>query len=146
MANQPSFAETRKGKQEETKQFMRCKKMTDMTRRNFLKSAGVMTLAVAAAGVLSGCNSSKNPVMADVEVQYWYESYLLGKKKQVDDGSYKETVSVVKGGKVKKEQIEQTLRNIRINHSFDLKNKGLTEFDVDWTAEKPVAKIEMALA
>ena len=55
--------------------------MTDMTRRNFLKSAGVMTLAVAAAGVLSGCNSSKNPVMADVEVQYWYESYLLGKKK-----------------------------------------------------------------
>jgi hypothetical protein len=146
MTNQPSFAETRKGKQEETKQFMRCKKMTDMTRRNFLKSAGVMTLAVAAAGVLSGCNSSKNPVMADVEVQYWYESYLLGKKKQVDDGSYKETVSVVKGGKVKKEQIEQTLRNIRINHSFDLKNKGLTEFDVDWTAEKPVAKIEMALA
>ena len=120
--------------------------MTNMTRRNFLKSAGVMALTVAAAGVLSGYNSSKNPVMADVEVQYWYESYLLGKKKQVDDGSYKETVSVVKGGKVKKEQIEQTLRNIRINHSFDLKNKGLTEFDVDWTAEKPVAKIEMALA
>ena len=53
--------------------------MTNMTRRNFLKSAGVMTLAVAAAGVLSGCDSSsKNPVMADVEVQYWYESALLG--------------------------------------------------------------------
>ena len=120
--------------------------MTDITRRNFLKSAGVMALAVAAAGVLSGCDSRKNPVMADVEVQYWYESYLLGKKKQVDDGSYKETVSVVKGGKVKKEQIEQTLRNIRINHSFDLKNKGLTEFDVDWTAGKPVAKIEMVVA
>ena len=120
--------------------------MTDMTRRNFLKSAGVMTLAVAAAGVLSGCNSSKNPVMADVEVQYWYESYLLGKKKQVDDGSYKETVSVVKGGKVKKEQIEQTLRNVRTNKGFKLKNERLTEFDVDWTAEKPVAKIEMALA
>lgn len=120
--------------------------MTDITRRNFLKSAGVMALAVAAAGVLSGCDSrSKNPVMADVEVQYWYESTLFGQK-QVDNGSYTETVSVVKGGKVKKEQIEQTLRNIRINHSFDLKNKGLTEFDVDWTAEKPVAKIEMALA
>ena len=72
--------------------------MTNMTRRNFLKSAGVMTLAVAAAGVLSGCDSSsKNPVMADVEVQYWYESALLGKKTQVDDGSYTETVSVVKG-------------------------------------------------
>ena len=120
--------------------------MTDITRRNFLKSAGVMALAVAAAGVLSGCNSSKNPVMADVEVQYWYESYLLDQKKQVDDGSYKETVSVVKGGKVKKEQIEKTLKDILTNKNFKLKNERLTEFDVDWTAEKPVAKIEMVVA
>lgn len=119
--------------------------MTDMTRRNFLKSAGVMALTVAVAGVLSGCNSSKNPVMADVEVQYWYESFHFGQK-QVDDGLYTETVSVVKGGKVKKEQIEQTLRNVRTNKGFKLKNERLTEFDVDWTAGKPVAKIEMALA
>lgn len=119
--------------------------MTDMTRRNFMKSAGVMALAVAAAGVLSGCDSSKNPVMADVEVQYWYESALFGQK-QVDDGSYTETVSVVKGGNVKKEQIEETLKKIRTNQGFKLKNEGLTEFDVDWTAEKPVAKIEMVLA
>lgn len=119
--------------------------MTDITRRNFLKSAGVMALTVAAAGVLSGCNSSKNPVMADVEVQYWYESTLFGQK-QVDDGLYTETVSVVKGGKVKKEQIEQTLRNVRTNKGFKLKNERLTEFDVDWTAGKPVAKIEMAVA
>lgn len=119
--------------------------MTNMTRRNFLKSAGVMALAVAAAGVLSGCDSSKNPVMADVEVQYWYESALFGQK-QVDDGSYTETVSVVKDGNVKKEQIEETLKKIRTNQGFKLKNEGLTEFDVDWTAEKPVAKIEMVLA
>ena len=119
--------------------------MTNMTRRNFLKSAGVMTLAVAAAGVLSGRDSSKNPVMADVEVQYWYESTLFGQK-QVDDGSYTETVSVVKGGNVKKEQIEKTLKDIRTNKNFKLKNEGLTEFDVDWTAEKPVAKIEMVVA
>lgn len=119
--------------------------MTDMTRRNFLKSAGVMTLAVAAAGVLSGCNSSKNPVMADVEVQYWYESTLFGQK-QVNDGSYTETVSVVKGGKVKKEQIEKTLKDILTNKTFKLKNERLTEFDVDWTAGKPVAKIEMVVA
>ena len=119
--------------------------MTNMTRRNFLKSAGVMALAVAAAGVLSGCDSSKNPVMADVEVQYWYESALFGQK-QVDDGSYTETVSVVKSGKVKKEQIEETLKKIRTNQGFKLKNEGLTEFDVDWTAEKPVAKIEMVIA
>lgn len=119
--------------------------MTDMTRRNFLKSAGVMTLAVAAAGVLSGCNSSKNPVMADVEVQYWYESFHFGQK-QVDDGLYTETVSVVKGGNVKKEQIEKTLKDILTNKGFKLKNERLTEFSVDWTAGKPVAKIEMAVA
>ena len=119
--------------------------MTNMTRRNFLKSAGVMTLAVAAAGVLSGCDSSKNPVMADVEVQYWYESTLFGQK-QVDDGSYTETLSVVKGGKVKKEQIEKTLKDILTNKGFKLKNERLTEFDVDWTAGKPVAKIEMVTA
>ena len=119
--------------------------MTDMTRRNFLKSAGVMALAVAAAGVLSGCNNSKNPVMADVEVQYWYESTLFGQK-QVDNGSYTETVSVVKGGKVKKEQIEKTLKDILTNKTFKLKNERLTEFDVDWTAGKPVAKIEMVVA
>ena len=120
--------------------------MTNMTRRNFLKSAGVMALAVAAAGVLSGCDSSsKNPVMADVKVQYWYESSLFGQK-QVDDGSYTETVSVVKGGTVKKEQIDETLKKIRVNNSFKLADETLTEFDVDWTAEKPVAKIEMVLA
>lgn len=119
--------------------------MTGITRRNFLKSAGVMALAVAAAGVLSGCNSSKNPVMADVEVQYWYESTLFGQK-QVDNGSYTETVSVVKGGKVKKEQIEKTLKDILTNKTFKLKNERLTEFDVDWTAGKPVAKIEMVVA
>lgn len=104
-----------------------------------------MALAVAAAGVLSGCNSSKNPVMADVEVQYWYESTLFGQK-QVDNGSYTETVSVVKGGKVKKEQIEKTLKDILTNKTFKLKNERLTEFDVDWTAGKPVAKIEMVVA
>ena len=119
--------------------------MTNMTRRNFLKSAGVMTLAVAAAGVLSGCDSSKNPVMADVEVQYWYESNILGRT-QVDGGSYTETVSVVKRGKVKKEQIEKTLKDIRTNTGFKLENEELTEFDVDWTEEKPVAKIKMVLA
>lgn len=120
--------------------------MTNMTRRNFLKSAGVMTLAVAAAGVLSGCDSSsKNPVMADVEVQYWYESLILGQK-QVDDGSYTEPVSVVKSGNVKKEQIEETLKKIRVNNSFKLADETLTEFKVDWTAEKPVAKIEMVIA
>lgn len=119
--------------------------MTNVTRRNFLKSAGVMALAVAAAGVLSGCDGSKNPVMAEVEVQYWYESLSLGET-QVDGGSYTEKVSVVKDGKVKKEQIEETLKKIRTNKGFKLENEKLTEFDVDWTAKTPVAKIKMVVA
>lgn len=116
--------------------------MTDMTRRNFLKSAGVMTLAVAAAGVLSGCNSSKNPVMADVKVEYWRKSSLLGDQKVSNE--YDETVSVVKSGKVKKEQL-QKLGKVMVNTGYKLSDSTATEFDVDWTQEPPVAKVWMKL-
>ena len=118
--------------------------MTNMTRRNFLKSAGVMALAVAAAGVLSGCNSSKNPVMADVEVQYWRKSNFLGDQKLGNKDEYDETVSVVKGGKVKKEKLKN-LGNVTVNTGYKLIDSQATEFEVDWTAEKPVAKIWMEL-
>ena len=119
--------------------------MTNMTRRNFLKSAGVMTLAVAAAGVLSGCDSSKNPVMADVEVQYWRKSNFLSDQKLGNKDEYDETVSVVKGGKVKKEQLKN-LNDVITNTGFKLIDSKATEFEVDWTAGKPVAKIEMVTA
>lgn len=118
--------------------------MTDMTRRNFLKSAGVMALAVAAAGVLSGCNSSKNPAMADVKVEYWRKSSILGDQKVGNKDEYDETVNVVKGGKVKKEQL-QNLGNVLKNTGYKLIDSQATEFEVDWTAEKPVAKIWMEL-
>ena len=118
--------------------------MTNMTRRNFLKSAGVMTLAVAAAGVLSGCDSSKNPVMADVKVQYWRKSNILGNQKVGNNDEYDETVSVVKSGKVKKEQL-QKLGNVMVNTGYKLSDSTATEFDVDWTQEPPVAKVWMEL-
>ena len=118
--------------------------MTNMTRRNFLKSAGVMTLAVAAAGVLSGCNSSKNPVMADVKVQYWRKSNFLGNQKVGNNDEYDETVSVVKSGKVKKEQ-QQKLAHVMVNTGYKLSDSTATEFDVDWTQEPPVAKVWMEL-
>ena len=118
--------------------------MTDMTRRNFLKSAGVMALAVAAAGVLSGCNSSKNPVMADVEVQYWRKSNFLSDQKLGNNDEYDETVSVVKSGKVKKEQL-QKLGNVMVNTGYKLSDSTATEFDADWTQEPPVAKVWMEL-
>lgn len=119
--------------------------MTNMTRRNFLKSAGVMALAVAAAGVLSGCDSSsKNPVMADVKVEYWREKNNWLQDLHIGDGAYDETVSVVKSGKVKKEQL-QKLGNVMVNTGYKLSDSTATEFDVDWTQEPPVAKVWMEL-
>ena len=119
--------------------------MTNMTRRNFLKSAGVMALAVAAAGVLSGCDSSsKNPVMADDKVEYWREKNNWLQDLHIGDGAYDETVSVVKSGKVKKEQL-QKLGKVMVNTGYKLSDSTATEFDVDWTQEPPVAKVWMKL-
>lgn len=118
--------------------------MTNMTRRNFLKSAGVMALAVAAAGVLSGCDSSKNPVMEDVKVEYWRKNSFLGDQKVGNNDEYDETVSVVKSGKVKKEQL-QNLGKVTVNTGYKLSDSTATEFDVDWTQEPPVAKVWMEL-
>ena len=118
--------------------------MTNMTRRNFLKSAGVMTLAVAAAGVLSGCDSSKNPVMEDVKVEYWRKNSFLGDQKVGNNDEYDETVSVVKSGKVKKEQL-QNLGKVTVNTGYKLSDSTATEFDVGWTQEPPVAKVWMEL-
>ena len=119
--------------------------MTDITRRNFLKSACVMALSAAAAGVLSGCDSrSKNPVMADVKVQYWRKSNFLGNQKVGNNDEYDETVSVVKSGKVKKEQL-QNLGKVMVNTGYKLSDSTATEFDVDWTQEPPVAKVWVEL-
>lgn len=40
--------------------------MSNISRRQFLKGAGVATLAVAAAGVLAGCSKEDVPVIPDV--------------------------------------------------------------------------------
>lgn len=104
-----------------------------------------MALAVAAAGVLSGCDSSsKNPVMADVKVEYWREKNNWLQDLHIGDGAYDETVSVVKSGKVKKEQL-QKLGKVMVNTGYKLSDSTATEFDVDWTQEPPVAKVWMKL-
>ena len=43
--------------------------MSKISRRNFIKGAGVPALSVAAAGMLTGCGSSA-PEMVDVTVKY----------------------------------------------------------------------------
>ena len=100
---------------------------------------------MAAAGVLSGCDSSsKNPVMADVKVEYWREKNNWLQDLHIGDGAYDETVSVVKSGKVKKEQL-QKLGKVMVNTGYKLSDSTATEFDVDWTQEPPVAKVWMKL-
>ena len=80
--------------------------------------------------------------MADVKVEYWRKSSLLGDQKVSNE--YDETVSVVKSGKVKKEQL-QKLGNVMVNTGYKLSDSTATEFDVDWTQEPPVAKVWMEL-
>jgi len=111
--------------------------MTNMTRRNFLKSAGVM----------AGCDASSasdNPVLEEVTVQYWRKSSVLGDQKVGNNDEYDETVSVVKSGKVKKEQLKN-LGKVTVNTGYKLSDSTATEFDVDWTQEPPVAKVWMEL-
>lgn len=121
--------------------------MTNMTRRNFLKSAGVMTLAVAAAGVLSGCDSSsKNPVMEDVKVEYWREKSQWYQDLHIGDGAYDETVSVVKGSeKFKKELLKNLGSACSGSTTYDIA-KVADEIAIDRSnPEKLVAKVYLQL-
>ena len=115
--------------------------MTNMTRRNFMKSAGVMALAVAAAGVLSGCDSSsKNPVMAGVTVKYYRNNSFGGEPHYLS--GYDEPVSVVKGGKVKKSQLTK-LGEILSTGSLRVVDNA-EEFEVtNWETENPVAEVHL---
>lgn len=115
--------------------------MTNMTRRNFLKSAGVMALAVAAAGVLSGCDSSsKNPVMETVNVEYWYKGF--GSETPIENHKYDEPVSVVKGSeKFKKELLKNLGSACSGSTTYDI-NKVADEIAIDRSnPEKLVAKV-----
>ena len=75
--------------------------MSKISRRNFIKGAGVAALAVAAAGVLAGCGSSA-PEMVEVHVGYYYKDFFGDVKPIQDADKYAEVVSVVKGSKVKR--------------------------------------------
>lgn len=118
--------------------------MTNMTRRNFLKSAGVMALAVAAAGVLSGCDSSKNPVMADVTVKYEKYNRLLDKYEPIgNDEEYDETVQVVKGQKsIEKDKLKNL--SAVCNFTGYSMEKAPETIDIDWTTETPIAKVQLS--
>ena len=111
--------------------------MSNISRRKFLKGAGVAALAVAAAGMLTGCGSSA-PEMVDVTVEYFgYKTYQL-----VSLDKYNETISVVKGQKTIKKELLQNLGSVCENEKYTGEDVP-EEITIVWTGETPVAKVEL---
>ena len=113
--------------------------MSNISRRQFLKSAGVAALAVAAAGMLTGCGSSA-PEMVDVTVKYFgFKTYQYVPL----DEKYNETISVVKGQKtIKKEQLTK-LGSVCQNSGYSAE-KAPEEIEIDWTGKTPVAQVKLS--
>ena len=116
--------------------------MSNISRRKFLKGAGVAVLAVAASGVLAGCSSA--PEMVDVTVKYTKLNTLLNRYDTIgSEGEYDETISVVKGQKtIKKEQ----LKNLGSVCQFSgySAEKAPEEIEIDWTGKTPVAQVKLS--
>ena len=104
--------------------------MSKISRRNFIKGAGVAALAVAAAGMLAGCGSSA-PEMVGVHVGYYYKDFFGDVKPIQDADKYAEVVSVVKGSKVKKSDLKNLQAACNGSTGYGAKDVP-DEIDVDW--------------
>ena len=110
--------------------------MSNISRRKFLKGAGVAVLAVAASGVLAGCSSA--PEMVDVTVEYFGFKNL----QWVLMDKYNETISVVKGQEtIKKEQL-QNLGSVCQAEGYTGEDV-LEEIKIDWEGKTPVAQVKL---
>lgn len=115
--------------------------MSKISRRNFMKGAGVAALAVAAAGMLAGCGSN-GPEMVDVHVSYYYKSFFGDINPIQDADQYAEVVSVVKGGKLKKSDLKNLQAACSGTTSYSAAEVP-DEIDVDW--ETATAKVILKL-
>ena len=118
------------------KKIVRLIIMSNISRRKFLKGAGVAVLAVAASGVLAGCSSA--PEMVDVTVKY------IGFKnlQWVSLDKYNETISVVKGQEtIKKEQLKN-LGSVCKDENYTGEDVP-EEIKIVWTGETPVAEVKL---
>ena len=111
--------------------------MSKISRRNFIKGAGVAALAVAAAGMLAGCGSSA-PEMVDVHVGYYYKDFLGNVKPIQDADKYAEVVPVAKGSNVKKSDLKNLQASCSGSTTYSAKDVP-DEIDVDW--ETATAKV-----
>ena len=103
--------------------------MSKISRRNFIKGAGVAALAVAAAGML-------------VHVGYYYKDFFGDVKPIQDADKYAEVVSVVKGSKVKKSDLKNLQAACNGSTGYGAKDVP-DEIDVDW--ETATAKVILSL-
>lgn len=108
--------------------------MFKISRRNFIKGAGVAALAVAAAGMLAGCGSSAPEMVG--------EDFLGNAKPIQDADKYAEVVSVVKGSKVKKSDLKNLQAACNGSTAYSAKDVP-DEIDVDW--ETATAKVILSL-
>lgn len=115
--------------------------MFKISRRNFIKGAGMAALAVAAAGMLTGCGSSA-PEMVGVHVGYYYKDFFGDVKPIQDADKYAEVVSVVKGSKVKKSDLKNLQAACNGSTGYGAKDVP-DEIDVDW--ETATAKVILSL-
>lgn len=78
------------------KKIVRLIIMSNISRRQFLKGAGVATLAVAAAGVLAGCSKEdiEKVVTKDVKVVFMCNGATVGDKNYLKVAQDKTTVAV----------------------------------------------------
>ena len=114
--------------------------MSNISRRKFLKGAGVAVLAVAASGVLAGCSSA--PEMVEVHVGYYYKDFFGDVKPIQDADKYAEVVSVVKGSKVKKSDLKNLQAACNGSTTYYAKDVP-DEIDVDW--ETATAKVILSI-
>ena len=119
------------------KKIVRLIIMSNISRRKFLKGAGVAVLAVAASGVLAGCSSA--PEMVDVTVKYIGFKNLQWVPL---DEKYNETISVVKGQEtIKKEQLKN-LGSVCKDENYTGEDVP-EEITIVWTGETPVAEVKL---
>ena len=117
--------------------------MSKISRRNFLKGAGVAALAVAAAGMLAGCDSS-TPEMVDVTVKYTKLNTLSNSYVMIGkEGEYDETISVVKGQKTIKKELLKKLGSVCTDTGYSAE-KAPEEIEIDWTGKTPVAQVKLS--
>ena len=115
--------------------------MSNISRRKFLKGAGVAALAVAAAGMLTGCGSSA-PEMVDVTVKYTGWSDFTNRYVPIGKGKYDETISVVKGQDTIEKKLLKNLGSVCENAHYTGKDVP-EKIKIDWEGETPVAQVEL---